>query len=258
MFVAKPADVLVVARNISLDIGGRAILEDISLEISQGEIVTLIGPNGAGKSSLAKVLLGLMRPTAGTVTRAAGLRVGYVPQRFPFEAIIPLTVERLVTLTNRVARPEIDRVLGEVGILALKQAQVSTLSGGELQRALLARALLRRPDLLVLDEPVQGVDVGGEARLYQLIGRIRREHGCAVLMVSHDIHVVMAESDRVMCLNRHVCCEGVPETVRNHPEYVRLFGPAADAIGVYTHHHDHRHNAAGEIVPLAGHGDHHH
>lgn len=163
---------LIAGRNVSLAIGGRAILEDITLEIARGEIVTLIGPNGAGKSSLAKVLLGLVRPTAGSVTRAAGLRVGYVPQRFPFEALIPLTVERLVTLTNRVAEAEIDRVLEEVGVLALRQAQVSTLSGGELQRALLARALLRRPNLLVLDEPVQGVDVGGEARLYQLIGKI--------------------------------------------------------------------------------------
>jgi zinc transport system ATP-binding protein len=247
MVVATPAEVLVAACNVSLAIGGRVILEDISLEISQGEIITLIGPNGAGKSSFAKVLLGLMRPTAGTVTRAQGLRVGYVPQRFPFEAIIPLTVERLVTLTNRVAGREIDRVLGEVGVLALKQAQVSTLSGGELQRALLARALLRRPNLLVLDEPVQGVDAHGQMELYQLIAQIRDQRRCAILMVSHDLHLVMAATDRVLCLNRHICCSGTPETVTSHPAYLELFGPqAVQHLALYSHDSSHRHDACAD------------
>jgi zinc transport system ATP-binding protein len=234
---------LVSADNVSLVLGGQLVLDSVSLTVAPGEIVTLIGPNGAGKSSLARVLLGLVGPTRGRVTRQAGLSVGYVPQRFAVPETIPLTVRRLLTLTRKVGEGEMARVLQETGIAHLASTPVTALSGGEQQRALIARALLRDPDFLVLDEPVQGVDFIGEAQLYALVSDIRARRGCGILMVSHDLHVVMAESDRVVCLNGHVCCEGGPETVKGHPEFAKLFGPeAARALAVYSHEHDHVHD----------------
>jgi zinc transport system ATP-binding protein len=168
--------------------------------------------------------------------------VGYVPQRFPLTANVPLSVARLLSLTMKPDAAAITEALEETGIADLRDAAVTSLSGGELQRALLARALLRKPEVLVLDEPVQAVDFIGEARLYELIGSIRRKHGCGILMVSHDLHMVMAESDHVVCLNGHVCCEGGPEKVQQDPEFAKLFGPsAARVIAAYTHHHDHDH-----------------
>ncbi len=234
------------ARGVGVVRNGRRLLEAIDIDVGAGEIVTLIGPNGAGKTTLVKVLLGLERPDTGQVARAPGLSIGYVPQRFDIEPSIPLTVSRFLTLGRRGADEEAGRVLAEVGAQAVARQQLTQLSGGELQRVLLARALLRQPHLLVLDEPVRGVDYVGEAELYTLIGRLRNDRGLGVLLVSHDLHVVMAQSDRVICLNRHVCCSGVPHTVARHPEYVRLFGTeAALAFGVYQHHHDHRHDLDG-------------
>ena len=241
--VAGEAAPLVSAESVSLVLGGNLVLDAVSLTVAPGEIVTLIGPNGAGKSSLARVLLGLVEPSKGRVTRQAGLSVGYVPQRFAVPETIPLTVRRLLTLTRKAREADMARVLEETGISHLAATPVTTLSGGEQQRALIARALLRDPDFLVLDEPVQGVDFIGEAQLYALISAIRKRRGCGILMVSHDLHVVMAESDRVVCLNGHVCCEGGPETVKGHPEFARLFGPeAARALAVYSHEHDHVHD----------------
>ena len=213
--------------------------------------MTLIGPNGAGKTTLVRVLLGLEAPDKGTTRRKPGLVVGYVPQRFEVDRAIPLTVSRFVgARAQRAEDDDIARVLAEVGAGQLGDRQLSELSGGELQRVVLARALVRSPDVLVLDEPVRGVDYVGEAELYTLIGRLRSEHGFGVLLVSHDLHVVMAQSDRVVCLNRHVCCSGVPQSVAQHPEYARLFGPqAARAFGLYHHSHDHRHDLAGEPRP---------
>lgn len=234
---------VVSARDVSLTLGGRVILDRVSLTLEPREIVTLIGPNGAGKSTLVRVLLGLIAPDEGTVERSPGLKVGYVPQRFQAPETVPLSVARLLTLTRSAPEPRIRAVLAETGIEHLAERPVQALSGGETQRALLARALLHDPGLLVLDEPVQGVDFIGEARLYGLIASIRKERGCAILMVSHDLHMVMAESDRVVCLNGHVCCEGVPDRVKSDPEFVKMFGPeAARALGVYSHHHDHVHN----------------
>ncbi len=197
-----------------------------------------------------RALLGLEPLDRGEIRRKPGLVVGYAPQRFDIDHAIPLTVARFVALGRRATPEEITRVLGDVGAGSLAARQLSELSGGELQRVVLARALIRSPDLLVLDEPVRGVDYAGEAELYTLIGRLRMERGFGVLLVSHDLHVVMAQSDRVICLNRHVCCSGVPQSVAQHPEYARLFGPqAARAFGLYHHRHDHSHDLAGEPHP---------
>jgi zinc transport system ATP-binding protein len=243
-------DALISARNLQLVRNGRTILADIDIDISPGEIVTVIGPNGAGKTTLVRALLGLEPLDQGDIRRKPGLVTGYAPQRFDVDRAIPLTVSRFVALGRRCSPDECARVLKDVGAGQLAARQLSELSGGELQRVVLARALVRSPDLLVLDEPVRGVDYAGEAELYTLIGRLRTERGFGVLLVSHDLHVVMAQSDRVICLNRHVCCSGVPQSVAQHPEYARLFGPqAARAFGLYHHHHDHSHDLAGEPKP---------
>ncbi|MGH6906305.1 MAG: ATP-binding cassette domain-containing protein, partial [Aestuariivirga sp.] len=235
---------LLSARDATLTIGGRTILDRVNLDVRSGEIVTVIGPNGAGKSTLVRCMLGLQALTSGQIVRRKQLRVGYVPQRFPLIPNVPLDLRRLLSLTLKPGEAEIDEALAETGIAHLKTATVAQLSGGELQRALLARALLRKPELLVLDEPVQAVDFMGEARLYELISAIRKRHGCGILMVSHDLHMVMAESDHVVCLNGHVCCEGGPGTVQQDPEFTRLFGPsAARMIAAYTHRHDHDHES---------------
>jgi zinc transport system ATP-binding protein len=241
---------LISARGLRLARAGRPILIDIDIDIQPREIVTLIGPNGAGKTMLVRSLLGLEPFDSGEVRRRDHLVVGYAPQRFDIDRAIPLTVARFISLGRRGTREEIERVLADVGAGALFDRQLSELSGGELQRVVLARALIRLPSLLVLDEPVRGVDYAGEAELYTLIGKLRTERGFGVLLVSHDLHIVMAQSDRVICLNRHVCCSGKPQSVAQHPEYARLFGPqAARAFGVYMHEHDHRHDLAGEPRP---------
>lgn len=248
----RTGEVLISGRGLTMTRGGRSIVDHVDIDIAAGEIVTLIGPNGAGKTSLVRILLGLEVPDAGTLTRSAGLAVGYVPQRFERDAAIPMTVQRFLTLGARVSRDRLQRCLDEVGAGGIVDRQLAQLSGGELQRVVLARALVREPKLLVLDEPARGVDHLGEADLYALIGRLRDERGLGVLLVSHDLHVVMAQSDRVLCINRHVCCHGVPETVAQHPEYVRLFGDAARAFGIYQHHHDHAHGLGGEPLPPGG------
>jgi zinc transport system ATP-binding protein len=214
----------------------------------------VIGPNGAGKTTLVRVLLGLEKPDRGVVRRRKDLRIGYVPQRFDSDAVIPMTVERFLMLGSSESVERVSDILGHVDARHVREQQLGELSGGELQRVVLARALLRKPNLLVLDEPVQGVDYVGEADLYNLIGRLRDEAGFGVLLVSHDLHIVMARSDRVICLNHHVCCSGVPETVSQHPAYGRLFGPeAARAFALYRHQHDHSHDLAG--MPHPAHGD---
>lgn len=242
---------LIAGYGLSLRYGAQTLLHNVGVSVQAGEIVTIIGPNGAGKTTLLRILLGLVKPDAGTVRRRDGLRIGYLPQRLPFDPVLPMTVARLMTLTVRRPLPAVEAALAETGVAHLIDAPVQTLSGGEFQRVLLGRALLIDPDLLVLDEPVQGVDFAGEAALYELIGTLRHRRGCGILMVSHDLHVVMAAADRIICLNQHVCCAGTAETVGQHPEYIRLFGArAAQALAVYTHHHDHAHTIAGGVVSL--------
>jgi zinc transport system ATP-binding protein len=241
---------LLSARGLGVRRHGRDLLVDVDLDINAREIVTLIGPNGAGKTTLVRVLLGLEKPDRGEVRRRADLRIGYVPQRFDTDAAIPMTVDRFLMLGHQVDTQSVQRMLARVDAEGVRRRQLAELSGGELQRVLLARALLRYPNLLVLDEPVQGVDYVGEADLYNLIARLRDELGFGVLLVSHDLHIVMARSDRVICLNHHVCCSGVPEAVAQHPAYGRLFGAeAARAFAVYRHHHDHSHDLDGTPHP---------
>jgi zinc transport system ATP-binding protein len=238
-----------VLKGIVIRAKGRAILDGVDLTIERGEIVTLIGPNGSGKTTLARVLLGLTKPDRGTVWRAPGIVIGYLPQRIALDGSLPLTVNRFLRLTARRRDKNIAEALDEVGTAHLGDSDISALSGGELQRVMLARALLREPDLLVLDEPAQGVDFTGQIALYDLIGKIRQRHGCGILTISHDLHLVMAATDRVVCLNHHICCSGEPEAVRRNPEYLALFGPAASAgLAVYAHHHDHDHDLAGGVV----------
>lgn len=260
MRVDRGADgALVEGRGLRLRLGGHEILQGVDVSVRAGEIVTVIGPNGAGKSMMARALLGLVALDGGTVTRRPGLKVGYMPQRFAVDGVLPLTVRRLMSLTQRASVGSIAAALDEVGTSHLLSRQVHDLSGGELQRVLLARALLGDPDLLVLDEPIQGVDVSGQMDLYGLIARLRDRHGCGILLISHDLHLVMAATDRVLCINHHLCCEGKPEAVRSDPAYLALFGAqAAQNLAVYTHAHDHSHDLAGEVVePGHAHGHDH-
>ena len=223
-------------------------MRGVSLTLNAGEIMTLIGPNGAGKSTTAKLVLGVLKPDEGSTWRRPGLRIGYVPQRLAIDWTLPLSVRRFMDLTGRIDDAAARRALGETEVGHLARAEMQTLSGGEFQRVLLARAIARQPELMVLDEPVQGVDYAGEAALYDLIRRIRDRHGCGILLISHNLHLVMAATDRVICLNGHVCCSGTPRTVAASAEYMELFGArAAAGLAVYEHHHDHTHLPDGRV-----------
>ena len=232
---------LIEVRGLAVGTRSRRILHDIDLEILPGEIVTVVGPNGSGKTTLLRALIGAVRPAAGRVVRQRGVRIGYSPQRLDLDRTMPLTVDRFLALGGPAPGdrgPAVERA----GIGPLLGAQVTDLSGGELQRVLLARALLRRPALLILDEPTQGLDQPAKAACYGVIEAVRNETGAGVLMVSHDLHVVMGASDRVVCLNGHICCEGAPARVREMPEYRALFGADTQgALALYRHEHDHRH-----------------
>ncbi|WP_304504340.1 zinc ABC transporter ATP-binding protein ZnuC [Afifella sp. IM 167] len=249
--MAHTGETLVEAGGLGVRRGGRWLVRGIDLAVRRGEIVTLIGPNGGGKSTSAKALLGIVKPDEGEVRRKPGLTVGYVPQRLAIDWTMPLTVSRFMSLTNSFGRQEIAAALAETGVAHLARAPLQGLSGGEFQRVLIARAIATRPDLLVLDEPVQGVDFTGEVAVYRLIGEIRERLSCGILLISHDLHLVMAETDRVVCLNGHVCCSGSPELVAASESYRRLFGPrAAETLAVYRHHHGHSHDIHGDVVPL--------
>ena len=233
---------LIAARQICVRIGAAEVLHDVSLSVAPGEIVTILGPNGSGKSTLLRALLGILPVAEGEVVRAPGLRIGYVPQRLHLDRTMPMTVRRFLSLPRRVAEAHALAALVRVGLPEAGPMQMAALSGGQLQRVLLARALLHDPQILILDEPTQGLDQPGEAGFYRLIEEVRRDSGAAVLMVSHDLHVVMAASDRVICLNGHICCEGTPRVVSTAPEYRALFGFGTQgALALYQHVHDHDH-----------------
>ena len=251
MSTQAAASALVTATGLGISAGGRRILFDVDMALAPGEIVTIVGPNGAGKTTLLRALIGALKPSTGTVTRRPGLTIGYTPQRLSIGWTMPLTVRRFLEMgAGAKGHGNPEAALETVGIAHLASAQMSGLSGGELQRAALARALMRQPDLLALDEPTQGLDQTGEAAFYHLIDRVRAETGAAICMVSHDLHVVMSGSDRVICLNGHVCCEGAPVQVSTMPEYRALFGLGTQgALALYRHEHDHVHDHA---------HDHHH
>jgi len=242
------AERLLTGQGLGVTVRGRQLLRHIDLAVERGRILTVIGPNGAGKTTLVRLALGLIRPTEGTISRTPGLRVGYMPQKLTLPESMPLSVKRFLTLSGTDPNT-LRRSALETGVTALLDRPMQGLSGGETQRVLLARALMGDPDLLVLDEPVQGIDVNGQSELYRLIVRLRDERGCAVLMVSHDLHLVMAATDEVLCINQHMCCSGHPDMVSQHPAYLDMFGQIdADTLAIYTHHHDHQHNLHGEIV----------
>ena len=233
----------------------RAVLQGVSLSVHAGEIVTVVGPNGSGKSTLVRALLGHVGLTGGAVTRAPGLRIGYMPQRVHIERAIPMTVARFLSLPKKVAATTAAAMLERTGVPGLESRQLSQLSGGQFQRVLLARALLNDPQLLVLDEPTQGLDQPGMIGFYKLIEEVRDQIGAGVLLVSHDLLVVMRSSDRVICLNGHICCEGTPADVSAAPAYRALFGAQSQGmLALYQHHHDHDH----DHDHGHDHGHHHH
>lgn len=243
--------VILACEGVSKYYGGQKILEQIDIEVKKGEITTVIGPNGSGKTTLIKILMGLVSPDGGKVFFKPGVTMGYVPQRFAIDHLLPLTVRRFLRLQEQGKRPlnEIKEIAGKLDIASLLESQMAYVSGGELQRVLLARALLRRPAILVLDEPVQGLDVQGQSEFYTLIDAIRKETSCAVLMVSHDLVTVMAKADKVICINHHICCQGHPEDIHQHPDFLSLFGRN---LAIYTHSHDHVHGIKGKILAKEG------
>ncbi|MFN0264197.1 ATP-binding cassette domain-containing protein [Tepidamorphus sp. 3E244] len=251
--MADPENQLVSLDKAGIRRGDTWPVRGVTLSVARGEIVTLIGPNGSGKSTTVKLALGIVSPDEGTASRARGLRVAYVPQTLAIDWTLPLSVTRFLHLTGAITEDEAKEALTATGIPQLAGAQMQTLSGGEFQRALLARAMCRKPDLLVLDEPVQGVDFNGEVALYELIAKIRDRLGCGILMVSHDLHIVMAATDRVICLNGHVCCEGSPSAVADAPAYRQLFGGrGSPAHAIYQHSHDHTHLPDGRVKHADG------
>ena len=240
--------VLLAADNVAYVVHDKTILTDISLQLHSKEIITLIGPNGAGKTSLVRILLGLSRQTSGNVVCGDDLRIGYVPQRVDIPKVMPIRVCDFLNVTGQHDIEHCKQMLEEVSCAYLLYSPMQDISGGEMQRVLLARALLKKPQLLVLDEPASGMDIIGQQALYDTIRHIRDKHDCGILMVSHDLHLVMAATDRVICLNSHICCTGHPDDVSEHPEYLKLFGDAVEGLALYSHHHDHEHDLSGNIV----------
>ncbi len=235
---------LVAAEHVSVRLGGRSVLRDVSFAVAPSEIVTIVGPNGSGKSTLLRILVGALRPDAGRVVRRPGLRIGYVPQRLQIDPTLPMTVRRFLDLPRRARPGALETALERAGLPQLAEHQMADLSGGQFQRVLLARALLHAPHVLMLDEATQGLDQPGQAAFYRRIEEVRDQMGCAVLMVSHELHVVMSASDRVVCLNGHICCEGAPDVVSRAAEYRALFGNGTGgALALYRHEHDHAHGA---------------
>ena len=239
---------LLTLRNISVRSHQNWLIHDINLELHRREIVTLIGPNGAGKSTLIKTALGLIRPTTGERSIKPSLRVGYVPQSVSIDDSLPLTVERFLKLSPGIGEIQME-LCAQLNIDKLLATPLQHISGGEMRRVLLARALQLEPELLILDEPTSGVDISGQAKLYDLIQTIRDETSCGILLVSHDLHVVMAATDRVLCLNKHVCCSGTPEQVQKDPEFIALFPQdnANSQFAIYRHVHDHTHDSHGHV-----------
>ena len=224
------------------------LVRGITMSVSLGEIVTLIGPNGSGKTTTAKIALGLWNISEGIAKRKNNLRVGYVPQKLQIDWTVPINVNRFMSLTNKISNKDIEFALSLTDTRHLAREEMRGLSGGELQRVMVARAIALSPQLLVLDEPVQGVDFRGEETIYNLIEETRKKINCGILLISHDLHMVMSATDKVLCLNGHICCSGTPNFVANTPEFRELFGERmAKSLAVYKHNHDHEHRIDGSI-----------
>lgn len=239
-------ETLIKLDGISVAFNGECVIDNVSFDLFSGQIVTLIGPNGAGKTTLLKIILGIIHPDSGSIWKKDGLKIGYVPQKLHLSRDIPMTVERFMCLERHYDRSVLLQALEETGATALLTHGIHPLSGGEMQRVLLARALLKKPELLVLDEPAQGLDPLGEERFYTLLTRLNKTKHCAILMVSHDLYVVMANAHRVLCLNRHICCSGSPCEIADSPDYHTLFGKES-SLAFYRHHHDHTHLPDGSV-----------
>ena len=234
---------LVEISNLDIRLGSNTVLHNVEMRVEPGEIITIVGPNGSGKTTLLKAIIGAIKPSAGWVKKSSGLRIGYVPQRLHIDATLPITVRRFLSLPYSVSDSVAQDALTTAGVKDLGMQQMTGLSGGQFQRLLLARALLGRPQLLLLDEATQGLDQPGSAAFYRQIETVRQHLDCSVLMVSHELHVVMAASDRVICLNGHICCHGAPGQVATAPEYRALFGSGTQgALALYQHEHTHSHD----------------
>ena len=239
--------VLLKVENAGVSINDKSLVKGVSFEIKQGEIVTLIGPNGSGKSTTAKIALGIYKKIDGKVKKYTD-KIGYVPQKISIDWTLPIRVLDFMTLTEELTQDQINIALNLTGVEHLKDKSLSNLSGGEFQRVLIARAISKKPELLVLDEPVQGVDFKGEIALYELIKQISDKMKCGILLISHDLHVVMSATDFVLCLNGHVCCSGAPHKVVKESKYKELFGDrASNILSLYEHKHDHTHSQDGTI-----------
>ena len=233
--------------SVGIQQNGKWLVKGVSLEVEKGKIVTLIGPNGSGKSTTAKIALGIYKNIEGNVEKLTN-NIGYVPQKISIDWTLPLRVKDFMVLTDNIKDELIDEALSLTGVIHLKEKNLGNLSGGEFQRVLLARAISKKPELLVLDEPVQGVDFTGEIALYELIKKISEKLNCGILLISHDLHTVMSATDHVVCLNGHVCCSGSPKDVARNNEYKALFGEqASQTLSVYEHKHDHEHSVDGKI-----------
>ena len=240
-------NILVKLNNVGIQQNDKWLVKGVSLEVEKGKIVTLIGPNGSGKSTTAKIALGIYKNIEGNVEKFTN-NVGYVPQKISIDWTLPLRVKDFMVLTDNIKDELIDEALSLTGVIHLKEKSLGNLSGGEFQRVLLARAISKKPELLVLDEPVQGVDFTGEIALYELIKKISEKLNCGILLISHDLHTVMSATDHVVCLNGHVCCSGSPKDVARNNEYKALFGEqASQTLSVYEHKHDHEHSIDGKI-----------
>ncbi len=231
--------------NISLTINRQTILSDINLELKKGEVTTLIGPNGGGKTSIARILLRLLKPTKGNLIIDSKIKIGYMPQKIEIDKTIPLSAKDFLLISS--AKKDLDQPLQDLAlrldIAKILDKQIHDLSGGQLQKILFLHSIINKPDLLVLDEPTQYMDVSAIEEFYQIIDEIRKDNNCAILLISHDLHMVMQKTDLVFCVNRHICCHGTPESINQHPEYLSLFGNRS-ALGIYQHHHDHKHSDA--------------
>jgi len=238
---------LIEITNLKVRYGSKIVLQNMNLSVADGEIVTIVGPNGSGKTTLFKAIIGTAPISTGKVKLRSNLKIGYVPQQLIIDQSLPITVERFLKVAQKTTANALEKALNLVGVEDILKFQMSNLSGGELQRVLLARALIGEPDVLLLDEATRGLDQPGVATFYRKVDDIRKNTDCTVLMISHDLHVVMSASDRVICLNGHICCEGAPDSVASSPEYKALFGSDVDGtFALYRHHHDHSHQSDNE------------